>query len=111
MLALALLAALVVNLQSMWWVLLVSLAIPVIVEALTKANAPARLKGLLAILAAAIVALVQLVTDSGGNVGDEALLAFGIAWATQLLTYLGLYKPLGLPGSIAPDKGLGDPKA
>lgn len=105
----AVLAALVIDVGSDWWILLVALVIPVIVELLTKANAPAKVKGALAIVAAAIVGLVQLVTDSKGVVFDDALRGFFITFATQLLAYLGIYKPLGLPGTLAPNSGLGSP--
>lgn len=106
----AFIAEIVIDTTSTGWVLLVSLVIPIVVELLAKARASKRVKGVLALVASALVSLVDLVAGSGGVVATDALQTFGIVFLIQLAAYLGVYKPLGLPGSIAPDAGFGAPK-
>lgn len=91
------------------WYLLVALVIPVIVEALTKAHAPAKVKAIPTLVASAITGLVQSIADSNGVISREMLVTTVVTLLIAITSYLGLYKPLGLKGSILPKRGLGTP--
>lgn len=100
-----------INIGSHLWVLLVGLGIPVLVEALTKSASSSRMKGLLAIVTSAIVAFVNLLTTNKGVISADFVTPFIMLYGAQILSYLGFWKPVvGLPGSIAPNVGLGDPE-
>lgn len=101
------LATVRVDLHSSWWVIVVGLLVPLLVEALTKVHASAAVKALLAIFSTAVIGVVQSVVDHNGVISKEMAVGWFLAWASSSLAYLHLWKPIGVKGAIAPGVGLG----
>lgn len=98
-----------IDTSSSLWVIIVSLVIPVLVEAATKVNAHAKVKAIIAATTNLVVAVVWAIWDGGGTISRETLTTFLISWSLTVVSYLGIWKPLGLPGAIRPGFGIGPP--
>ena len=88
------------------WLPLVSVALPVAIGLIVKASLSERAKAVVMLVATAVVALVNQITESAGVLSGEAFQAWGFALVVTIATYYGVWKPLGL-GNIAPETGIG----
>lgn len=88
------------------WLPYVSAILPVVIGGLYKASLSERAKAVIMLIATAVVALVNQLTESEGILTGGAFQAWGFALITTVATYYGVWKPLGL-GNIKPDVGIG----
>lgn len=98
-----------VTLTPMAWTIITGLILPFVVAAITKAGSSATFKGVVAIVAAAVAALVERATLADGSAlfSTGLLLDIGLVYVPQLMTYLGVWQHVDLNAKIAPTKGLG----
>ena len=92
-----------------WVALIVGVFLPVVVGLLVKANAPEGVKVAVGIVVAGVAAVLQQLTAEGGDavITTETLRVFVLTYGVQLLTYLGVYRPLSANAKLLPEKGLG----
>jgi hypothetical protein len=76
--------------------------IPFLNGLITKVSTSSAVKAIVSLLLSAVAGLVTVaITPGGGAVfSEQALVAAGLAFATQLVTYLGFWKPLGVTSSV-----------
>ncbi len=80
--------------------ILLGVALPVLVALLTKVHASSRTKAVLNAGLAAVAGALALVVP-GATIDLKALLvSVGIAWASSMVTYLGIYKPSGATDAV-----------
>lgn len=98
-----------VTLTPMAWTIITGLILPFVVALIIKAGASATMKGVVAIVAAAIAAIVERATLADGSAvfSTGLLLDVGLVYVPQLMTYLGLWQHVGLNSKVAPNIGLG----
>lgn len=94
--------------------LVISLLIPIVNGLLTKYTLPSSVKAVATIVLNAVAALVLTATQADGTavISNTALLTFVYGTTISIVSYLGLYKPVGLTsstpdGKLAPTKGAG----
>lgn len=87
-----------------------SILIPLAVQLLTRKTASEGLQATLALLGSVLVTVLAFVADPGNTVVNWVTITntFITSVVTQLTAYLGVYKPLGVAGTIAEKtKGFG----
>ena len=95
-------------LDRQFWSLLVGVLIPIAVGIVTRANAPARLKAIVAFTASVITGVVVTALEgTGGVVSKETLIAAVSTWAASVAAYLGLWKQVGLNYWLIPGRAIG----
>jgi len=75
--------------------------IPLLNGIVTKVSTSAQVKVVLGLLLSAVAGIITVsITPGGGAViGEQALVAAGLTFATTVVTYLGLWKPLEVTSS------------
>lgn len=72
--------------------------IPVITGVVTKLEAASGVKAIVALVLSAVVGILTPIVNQGGTFDWKiALLSFAAAFATNLTTYLGMWKAIGQP--------------
>lgn len=91
------------------WTILTGLVMPFVLALLMKASANPTIKGVVGILAAFLAALIERATLADGQhvISAALLLDMLMIYAPQLLTYLGLWKQVGINDKVAPRIGIG----
>jgi hypothetical protein len=90
--------------------IIVGVFVPLAVGLLTKLHAPAGVKVAVNLVLTAVVTLIvnAYVVDTGvAVISDEMLSQWIITTVISIATYYGVYKPLAVPGKLAPTIGLG----
>lgn len=97
------------TLSSAMVAVLLGLVLPVVVGFMTKANASDKVKIGVGIIVAGVASTVQnaVVADGSAFISAEMALNFVLVYGSQLLSYLGIWKPVRLNEKVAPDKGIG----
>ena len=97
------------SLSALTVVLLVSLVIPVATGIVTKLNAPATVKQIVALVFATANGLITTATMSDGTavISKETLIVTLIGFGIQTATYLGIYAPHNANAKLAPNAGIG----
>jgi small basic protein len=92
----------------------ISLLIPILTGLLTKYTLPSSVKAIMTIVlnAAAALVLTAMQADGTAVISNAALLTFIYGTTISVVSYLGLYKPVGLTsstpdGKLAPTVGVG----
>ena len=87
----------------------VGLLLPALTGLLTKWNASATVKQVVAIVLSAVSAIIieNTVEDGSAVLSSEVLLDAAILYGVQILSYLGLYKPHEASARLAPRFGVG----
>lgn len=91
---------------------ILSFIIPVLTSAVSHSDAPAKIKGNIALVLSAAAGLISAAVSSDGTaiISQTAFQAAALAWAIQTAAYNNIYKPRGLNKKVLPDVGLGKPK-
>jgi hypothetical protein len=101
------LAAVILTLTTGWVTLLSGAVIPLITGLVTKLEASTGVKSLVTIVLAAVAAILTAVVQDGG-VFTTATLIDGVAvWGLALLSFYGIWSPLGTDAKLAPGTGIG----
>lgn len=88
------------------WLPYISVVLPIVIGIIVKASLSERAKAVIMLVATAVVALVNQVTESAGVLSGEGFQAWGFALVITISTYYGVWKPLGL-GNVFPEAGIG----
>ena len=89
--------------------ILVSVFIPLVVGIITKSAASPQVKTIANII---VTAAVSLIANAMNDVGEavfssEMLTNCVLGLVISISTYYGVYKPVEIPGKLAPNKGIG----
>lgn len=95
--------------------IILGLAIPVATELVTRIDASilgfssATIKRAVTGIIAAVVVLItnNMVTDGSAVISGQTLFSWALATITATLSYLGLWRKLGLKGALLPGFGIG----
>jgi small basic protein len=94
--------------------LVISLLIPIVNGLLTKYTLPSSVKAVITIVLNAVAALIVTATQADGTAvfSNTALMTFVFGTTISVMSYLGLYKPVGLTssksdGKLGPSTGIG----
>lgn len=98
-----------VTIDKPWVAIITGLLLPLVVGLVTKLNASNTVKVAVGIVVAGLAAVItEAIQDDGSAVlGWDTLETFVMVYGTQLLTYLGIWRPLSLNARTAPGTGLG----
>ena len=109
MLALIVLATVILTLSSAAVTFVVSVLLPAVNGVAVKLGASNGVKIVVSMITAAVAALIVQATVSDGSAifSTQLVQRALFMYAVQLLTYLGLYKPLAVDAHLFPEKGLG----
>ena len=90
-----------VNLSPIYVTMILGSLIPLVNGLVTKLTTSTKVKVVIGIFLSAVAGLVTVsITPGGGAViGEQALIAAALTFATTVVTYLGFYKPLELTSS------------
>lgn len=92
------------NIQS--WLPVISFFLPLVIGLFLKVDAPDRLKAVVMLLFTAVAALANQVDANAGILTREMLEAWGSSTLITVMSYLGVWKPLGV-GNVKPEFGVG----
>lgn len=88
------------------WVPIISAFIPLIAALAVRQDGSNAIRALIAVIASAAIAVIDVVTGSGATV-NELLSTFGTALAVELVFYAAIWGPIVGINNIAPNVGIG----
>mgnify|MGYP003328644912 CR=1 FL=1 len=88
--------------------ILTGVVVPLLVAAVTRIDAPPAVKAIVNALLSAVAAWLANVIPGTPLSWKTAITTIGIAWASSVVAYFGLWKPTGVEGKVAnATKGFG----